>query len=82
MRFDFLSVDLFAAAIDQVFDSSFDDEIPGRVEPHKVAGAIKAISSERFAIALGRIEVAANRVRSATPEFANFSSSRRPFRRS
>ena len=33
VRFDFLSVDLFTAAIDQVFDSSFDNEVPGLVEP-------------------------------------------------
>ena len=73
VRFDFLSVDLFAAAIDQVFYSSLDDEITGRIEPHEIPGAIEAISSERFAIALGRMEVAANRVRTATPKFANFS---------
>ena len=67
VRFDFLGVDLFAAAVDQVFDSSLDDETPGRIEPHQVAGAIESIVGERFAIALGRTVVAANRVRSATP---------------
>ncbi len=71
VRFDFLCVDLLAAAVDEVLDSSLDDEIPGRIKPHKVAGAIESIGGERFPIAFGRAEVAANGVRTAAPQFAD-----------
>ena len=71
VRLDFLGVDFLATAIDQVLDSSFDDQVAGRIEPHQVAGAVKSVGGERFAIALGRAVVTAERVRSATPKLAD-----------
>jgi hypothetical protein len=71
VRFDFFGADLFATAVDQVFDSSLDDQVSRRIEPDQVAGAIESLGGERLAIAIRRAEVAANRVWSAAPQFTN-----------
>src|SRR6266853_917507 len=71
MRFDFLGVDFLAASIDQIFNSSFDDQISRQIEPHEVTGSIVSIGAECFAVPLRRAVVAANGVGAATPKLAN-----------
>src|SRR5215831_13259193 len=72
MRFHFLSTDLFAAAIDLVFDASGNRQIAGGVATNKIPGAIEAIDCKCFRVPIIGAVVAANRVGPATPQFARF----------
>src|SRR5438034_2319514 len=71
MSLDLLGIDLFAAAIDQILDSSFDDQIARSIHPHQVASAIKSVTGERLAIALLGAIIPSNRIRSTAPQLAD-----------
>ena len=70
--FDLFGTDLFRAAIDQVLLAAFDDVVSGRVLPHQIAAAIKAVGGEGAGVVLWRAVIAAERVRAAAAQFADF----------
>src|SRR6202050_1145852 len=67
MSFDFLGIDFFAAAIDQILDASFDDQIASAAAAHQVAGLIESVGAESLEVAILSAVVAANRIWSAAP---------------
>ncbi len=69
---DLLGADLLAAAVDQVLLAALDDVVARRMLAHQVARAIEAVGRELARVVLGHAVVAAQRVRAAARQFADF----------
>src|SRR4029077_7082722 len=72
---DLFGTDFFATPIDQVFFTSFAHVVPGRMTPHQIARAIKAVGCERPGIVLRHAEVTAQCIGTPGQEFTDLTRS-------
>jgi len=73
-QLDFLGADLLPAAVDDVLDPALDRQVPLAVDGadrDEVAGAVEPVAGERAGVVLGRVEVAAQRVRAGAAQLTD-----------